>query len=144
MNPTAAVEINTHEERFRSSPSEPEADLQRDLEMRHGAVLDVAASFHHLEPFGLRTVSFARAMAVRITASLLSVDEPTISVTRYTLLLMAFPSCQIRRTNSCASAPSLARRRSPRAVTALPNLLVVKPSESPLDRSAYAPEPPTP
>ena len=28
----------------------------------------------------LRTVSFARAMAVRIAASLLSVDEPTISV----------------------------------------------------------------
>lgn len=124
---------------------EPEADLQRDLEMRHGAVLDVAASFHHLANHSrLRTVSFARAMAVRIAASLLSVDEPTISVTRYTLLLMAFPSCQIRRTNSCASAPSLARRRSPRAVTALPNLLVVKPSESPLDRSAYAPEPPTP
>jgi len=59
---------------------QPEADLQRDLEAEAAVVLDPAARVGDLEPVEVVQVFEARPIAPLMASSMLSVEEPTISL----------------------------------------------------------------
>jgi hypothetical protein len=61
---------------------EPEADLQRHLEVRNSPLFEMARTDCTSNQSSPRVISAARASPLRIAASMLSGDVPTISITR--------------------------------------------------------------